>query len=85
MNEPSLVSTLAPPRQLPSQGSAQSFIDDGLGALPLLAFHMLGRAALIGAGIKLLGPPQANKAIVHNAIAGSAMIEVFVLGWCLLK
>lgn len=67
---------------LPSAGSAAALVRGEAEALPLVLLHALVRAALIGVGLAVVGE---REHLVRNAIAGSAAIEVFVLGYQYLK
>jgi hypothetical protein len=48
-------------------------------ALPTVALHVVGRAALIAGGMAILASERDPKRLVGGALAGSAMIELFVL------
>lgn len=75
-----MADTLAtvPTQPLPSQSSAAALLSGDLGALPMVGAHLLGRAALIGAGIALLTGERDGMRILKSSLAGAAMIEVFV-------
>ena len=76
-SNPTLATT--PNRPLPSQSSAAALVGGELGALPMLAIHVIGRAAIIGAGIALLTQERDGVRILKSSLAGSATIELFVL------
>lgn len=63
---------------LPSQSSAAALVAGDWTAAPMVVFHLLGRAAIIGIGIGLAGERDAKKLVV-GSLAGSAAIELFVL------
>ena len=64
---------------LPSGESASDFVEGKPGSLIRLTGHMLGRAALVGVGLYLVG--VRGKELVTYSLAGAASIEVFVLGY----
>ena len=64
---------------LPSQSSAARLVSGDLTALPTVALHVAGRGVLIAAGMALLTAERDPQRLVGGALAGSAMIEVFVL------
>ncbi len=68
---------------LPSASSAEQLVRGKAGALPLVGLHLLGRAALIGTGVVLVN--GWNMKSMKYALAGSAAIEVFVLGFAAYK
>lgn len=70
-----IVSTGTP---LPSQSSAAALVAGDLTALPTVALHLVGRAALIAAGMAIFGERD-PKRLVGGSLAGASMIEVFVL------
>jgi hypothetical protein len=63
---------------LPSQQSARELVSGVPGAWLPVAIHTLGRAWFIGLGLGLARVP--SKYIVKGAIAGSVIVELFVLG-----
>lgn len=63
---------------LPSAGSAAALVRGDVAAVPLVLWHTLVRATLIGIGLAVVGQ---REHLVRNAIAGAAAIEVFVLGY----
>ena len=63
---------------LPSAGSAAALVRGEEGAAPLVLWHTLVRAALIGVGLAVVGQ---RDHLVRNAIAGAAAVEVFVLAY----
>lgn len=69
--------TPAPP--LPSQSSAARLVSGDLTALPTVALHVAGRGVLIAAGMALLTGERDPQRLVGGALAGSTMIELFVL------
>lgn len=79
------VETPAPSKGLvlPSASSAERLVRGEPGALPLVGLHLLGRAALVGTGIALVN--GLNMKTMKYALAGSAAIEVFVLGYAAYK
>lgn len=73
-----LVPTPGPGSPLPSQSSAAQLVTGDLTALPTVALHVLGRAALIGVGQAVFGERDPRR-LVGGSLAGSAVIELFVL------
>jgi hypothetical protein len=69
----------SPEVPLPSQSSAARLVDGDLTAIPTVALHVVGRAALIGAGMAILAGERDPKRLVGGSLAGSATIELFVL------
>jgi len=69
----------APAMPLPSQSSAAALVAGDITALPTVALHLAGRAALIGAGMAILAGERDPKRLIGGSLAGSAMIELFVL------
>lgn len=65
---------------LPSQSSAYALVNGEPGALPRVASHLLGRAAIIGVGLYAAGD---RGKIVRHALGAATAIEVFVLLWAL--
>ena len=65
---------------LPSASSAQDLVDGKAGSVVRVLSHMIGRAALVGAGIYLAG---AGRKTPKYALAGSIAIECFVLSYAL--
>jgi hypothetical protein len=67
---------------LPSQSSAAALVSGDWSAAPMVAAHLVGRAAIIGAGIAFVdavrGKVDAESAIL-GGLAGSTLIELFVL------
>lgn len=63
---------------LPSQSSAAQLVSGDLQALPTVALHVAGRALLIGVGQAIFGQRD-PKVLVGGSLAGSAVIELFVL------
>jgi hypothetical protein len=45
----------------------------------MVALHLVGRAAMIGFGMALFAGERDPKRLVGGSLAGSAMIELFVL------
>lgn len=72
-----LVAKPSPP--LPSQSSAAALVSGDFSAAPMVALHLVGRAALIGFGMGLLMRERDPKRLIGGSLAGSAMIELFVL------
>ena len=68
-----------PATPLPSQSSAAALVSGDFTALPTVALHVVGRAALIAGGMALLTGERDPKRLVGGSVAGSAMIELFVL------
>jgi hypothetical protein len=69
---------------LPSSVHAQAFIKDpSASGAALLAFDMVLRGALIAAGIRAFSKRGSSAA--RQGLAGSAGIELFVLGYTLLS
>lgn len=64
---------------LPSASTAYRLVRGDATAIPYLVRDMLGRAALAGIGIKLLGASWRDTA--KYAIASAIGIEIFVLGY----
>lgn len=77
MADASLTNT--PEIPLPSQSSAAALVSGDVSALPTVALHLLGRAAIIGAGMAILAGERDGRRLVGGALAGSAAIEVFVV------
>jgi hypothetical protein len=63
---------------LPSQSSAAALVAGDWTAAPTVGLHLLGRAALIGIGMALVGVRE-PKPLIGGSLAGSAIIELFVL------
>jgi hypothetical protein len=76
MADTTIATVSTPP--LPSQSSASALLAGDIGALPMVGLHLLGRAALIGAGIALLTGERDGARLVKSSLAGAAMIELFV-------
>lgn len=72
------------PRELPSSRSAIDLIDGQPGALLRVGGHTLARAALIGAGLYIIGADR-NPHLVTRAFGASVAIELFAIGWVLTK
>jgi hypothetical protein len=69
---------------LPSSTHAQAFIKDpGVSTAALVGFDMILRGVLIAAGIRAFSRPGSSAA--RQGLAGSAAIELFVLGYTLLS
>lgn len=68
---------------LPSGESASDFVEGKPGSLIRLTGHLLGRAALMGVGLYVVG--VRGKDLVTYSIAGATAIEVFVLGYAWAK
>lgn len=64
---------------LPSGESASDFLEGKSGSTARLALHYVGRAALIGVGLAVVG--ARGKELVKLSLAGSAAIEAFVLAY----
>jgi len=64
---------------LPSQSSAAALVAGDFSAAPMVVMHLVGRAAMIGFGMALLTGERDPKRLVGGSLAGSAMIELFVL------
>lgn len=65
-------------RPLPSQSSAAALVRGDISALPIVAAHVAGRAAIIGAAMALFGERDPRR-FVGGSLAGSFGIECFVL------
>jgi hypothetical protein len=63
---------------LPSQSSAAALVGGDITAAPTVVFHLLGRAAIIAAGMGIAGERDAKRLVV-GSLAGSTAIELFVL------
>lgn len=63
--------------ELPSAKAAADFLAGKQGALGDVVGTTLGRAALIGLGLYVVG--GRGKSLTRNAIAGAVAIEAFVL------
>jgi hypothetical protein len=68
---------------LPSGESASDFIAGRPGATGRLLFHYLGRSALVGVGLFLVGVRGTE--LVKYSLAAAGAIEVFVLGYAFTK
>jgi hypothetical protein len=68
---------------LPSGESASDFIAGKPGATGRLIFHYLGRSAIVGAGLFLVG--VRGKELVKYSLVAAGAIEVFVLGYAFTK
>lgn len=64
---------------LPSVRAAQMYINGEEGGLAAVVSSTLGRAALIGAGIAVIGGERDPVRLAKHAIGGAVAIEVFVL------
>lgn len=62
---------------LPSAQSACRLVQGDVSALPVVAGHMLGRAAIIGVGCYLAG--FRSRDLVVASLSGAAAIELAVL------
>jgi len=69
---------VSPAPALPSATSALALVNGEAGAFPKVAAHLLGRAALIYAGLYMSGRRQG---LTRISLVASAAIEAFVLGW----
>lgn len=67
-----------PGTPLPSQSSAAALVAGDWSALPTVALHLVGRAAIIGVAMAICGERDPHR-FVRNSLAGSAGIELFVL------
>lgn len=67
---------------LPSGESASDFIAGKPGATGRLLFHYLGRSALVGVGLAIVG--VRGKELVTYSLAAAGAIEVFVLGYAFI-
>lgn len=63
---------------LPSANSAASLIRGERNALPRVIVHTLGRSAVIGIGLAIVGQ---RTHLIRNALAGGIAIELFVLAY----
>ena len=70
---------------LPSSEYAYNLVEgpDRLHAAAGVVGTSLFRGALIAAGITVFGKPGPD--LARNALAGAAMVELFVLGWIAFK
>ena len=68
----------APYTPLPSQSSAAALVGGDLSAAPMVALHLVGRAGLIAAGLAIAGARE-PKILIGGSLAGSGVIELFVL------
>jgi hypothetical protein len=66
------------PVPLPSQVSAAALVAGDWSAAPTVVLHVLGRGALIAGGFALVGERD-PKRLIGGSLAGSALIELFVL------
>lgn len=67
---------------LPSSECAYALVQGDWSQLPTVVLTTLGRAALIGVGMALLGE---RRSLVRNSLGGALGIEAFVLGWAYMK
>lgn len=68
--------------ELPSSSSAKDLINGKPAAIfPVIGWTLL-RGTLIGAGLALAGQ---RKGVLRGAVAGTLMIEAWVLGWALVQ
>jgi len=65
---------------LPSGDSACALMSGDVSALPRVAFHTVGRSALIAIGVYLAGVRKPSR-IAAIALCSALTIEVFALGW----
>jgi hypothetical protein len=70
---------LTPGTPLPSQSSAAALVSGDLSAAPMVAMHLLGRAALIAAGLAIIPAARKPEILVGGSLLGSGVIELFVL------
>ena len=68
------------PCTLPSGDSACALMSGDIRALPRVAFHTVGRAALISIGICLAGERDWRKLVAYS-LGAALTIEIFALGW----
>lgn len=68
---------------LPSGESASDFIEGRPGSTGRLVVHYLGRSAIVGLGLFLVG--VRGKDLVKYSLVGAGAIEVFVLGYAWSK
>jgi hypothetical protein len=59
-----------------------SLFTDGISAVPSVLVTIAERAALIAAGVWLVGE---REHVVRNALGGAIAIELFVLAWTFNK
>jgi hypothetical protein len=69
----------SPETPLPSQSSAAALVSGDVSALPMVALHLAGRAAIIAGGMAVLAGERDPRRLIGGALAGSAAIELFVL------
>lgn len=67
---------------LPSQSSAAALVAGDWSAAPMVAAHLVGRAAIIGAGLAIVDAVHGKvdtERVIWGGLAGSTLIELFVL------
>jgi hypothetical protein len=64
---------------LPSQQSAIQVASGDASAIPMVALHVVGRAAIIALGMVAVGIRR-PAVLVPGALGGSLAVEAFVLG-----
>ena len=72
------------PRELPSSRSAIDLVEGKPGAIWRAGGHTLLRAGLIGTGLYVIGSDR-NPHLWARALGGAMAIEVFALGWVLVR
>lgn len=68
---------------LPSSVTAYRLMHGDVGAFPYLLRDLVGRAALVGIGVRLAGASWRDAA--KYGVTGAASIEVFVLAYAAVK
>jgi len=76
---PEIALTQVQPVPLPSQSSARALVQGDFSALPMVALHLVGRAAIIGAGLALIPAARKPSVLIGGSLLGAAAIEIFVL------
>lgn len=70
--------TTAISQPLPSQSSMHDLLAGDWTAAPMVALHLVGRAAIIAAGMAAVGERN-GRTLVAGSLGASAAIELFVL------
>lgn len=68
---------------LPSSNSAYALVHGYPNALPSMALHFLGRAAIVGAGLYVAG--YRERKLWTGAVAGATGLEISLIAWALLE
>lgn len=72
------------PRELPSSRSAIDLVDGKPGAIWRVVTHTIGRTALIGTGMYVVGADRGPHLWIR-ALGGGVAIEAFAITWVLLR